>query len=124
MAANQRNFQMFSYTDDNATVWNKRGQVDASINAIDGSTVLTGGAPVWIDTKRKRARFAVWQDPTTFRTVRTVIYTPAAFAALDSTSTINVNVPGEVAAVAYGLAEKVAEKQPVAKATSQLADHA
>lgn len=124
MAANQRNYQVFSYTDDNATVWNKRGTLDASINAIDGSTVLTGGAPVWIDTKRRQTRKAVFTDPTTFRSVKVTIYTSAAFAALDGTSTINVNVPGEVAAVAYTLSEKIAEKQPVGKSTRQLADHA
>lgn len=124
MAANEKNFQMFSYTDDNASVWNKRGLLDASINGVDGSTALTAGQPVWIDTKRKQTRKAVFVDPTTFRTVRVTIYTPAAFAALTSASTINVNVPGEVAAVVYSLSEKVAEKQPVAKATRQLADHA
>jgi len=124
MAANQRNLQYFKYTDDNAVDWNKRGVVDAAINALDGSSALAAGAPVWINTKRKQARHVRWQDPTTFRTVDTVIYTPAAFAALTGASTLDVNVPGEVAAVTYNLAEKIAEKQPVAKASRQLADHA
>lgn len=124
MAANQRNFQVFSYTDDNADVWNKRGTVDASINAVDGSTVLTGGKPVWLDTKRKSTRKAVFIDPTTFRTIRFTVYTPAAFAAITSSTTVTQNVPGETAAVTYVLSEKIGEKQPVAKGTRQLPDHA
>jgi len=123
MAANQRNLQVFTYVDDNAVTWNKRGQEDAAINAVDGSAALTAGAPVWIDTKRKQTRKAVFQDPTTFRTVKFTVYTAAAFAALTSASTLNINVPGEVAAVTYNLSEKIGEKQPVAKAARQLTDH-
>ena len=123
MVANQRNFEVFSYVDDNAAVWNKRGTLDTSLNAIDGSTALTAGQPLWINTKRKRARMAVFQDPTTFRTVHAVIYTPAAFAALTGASTINVNVPGETAAVTYTLSEKIPEKQPVARTTRKEIDH-
>jgi len=63
-------------------------------------------------------------DATTFRTLRITIYTAAAFAALTGASTVNVSVPGETAAVTYTLAEKIPEKQPVARATRQLADHA
>jgi hypothetical protein len=125
MAANQTNFQIFSYTDDNAAVWNKRGELDASVNALDGSTVLTAGKPLWPRASaRYHTRYAVFQDPTTFRTKRIVVYTPAAFAALTGASTLNVNVPGNVAAVSYTLIEKIAEKQPVAHSTRQLADHA
>jgi hypothetical protein len=122
--ANQRNYQVFTYVDDNGTTWNKRGMQDAAINALDGSSALTAGAPVWLNTKRRRAREAVFQDPTTFRTVRCTIYTAAAFAALTSASTLAVNVPGNTAAVTYNLAQKIGEKQPVAKSTRQLADHA
>lgn len=125
MAANQRNFQMFTYVDDNGATWNKRGVLDAAINAIDGSAALTAGARVWpAQTTRYHTRQAVFVDPTTFRTVRFPVYTPDAFAALTGASTVNVNVPGEVAAVAYTLSEKIPEKQPVAKSTRQLTDHA
>jgi hypothetical protein len=124
MAANQRNYQVFTYVDDNGTTWNKRGTLDAAINAIDGSAALTGGAPVWINTKRKRTREVIFIDNTTFRTVRFTVYTAAAFAAITSSTTLNINVPGETAAVVYNLSEKIGEKQPVAKATRQLADHA
>lgn len=124
-ASNERNYQVFSYTDDNAAVWNKRGALDAAINALDGSTVLTAGKALWpAASRRYHTRMAVFQDPTTFRTVRVVIYTPAAFAALTGASTLNVNVPGNVAAVVYNLIEKISEKQPVAHSTRQLADHA
>lgn len=123
MAANQPNFNYFTYTDDNAAVWNKRGEVDTARNALDGSSALTAGARVWIDSKRMKARHAIFQDPTTFRTVRVLIYTPTAFAALTGASTIAVSVEGETAAVTYNLAQKVSEKQPVAKTSRQLADH-
>jgi hypothetical protein len=124
MVAAQRNFQMFTYVDDNGTTWNKRGTEDAAINAIDGSAALTAGAPVWINTKRKRTREVVFVDPTTFRTARFPVYTAAAFAAITSATVINLDVPGEAVTVAYNLSEKIGEKQPVAKATRQLADHA
>jgi hypothetical protein len=124
MAANQRNFEMFSYVDDNGTTWNKRGTVDAAINAIDGSSALTAGAPVWLNTKRKRTREAVFVDQTTFRTVRFTVYTAAAFAAITSATTLSLNVPGETAGVTYNLSQKIGEKQPVARATRQLSDHA
>lgn len=124
MAANQRNFQVLTYVDSNGTTWNKRGVLDSAINAIDGSAALTAGAPVWIDTKRKQTRKVVFVDPTTFRTVKFTVYTTAAFNAITSATTLNVNVPGETAAVTYSLSEKIGEKQPVAKGTRQLPDHA
>ena len=124
MAANQVNFQVFSYTDDNAAVWNKRGEMDTAVNAIDGSTTLTPGSPLWpAESRRYHTRKAIFQDPTTFRTKRIVVYTPAAFAALTGASTLAVNVPGNTAAVTYNLIEKIAEKQPVAHAARQLTDH-
>ena len=123
MAANQVNYEYFTYTDDNATTWNKRGELDTARNAIDGSSALTAGAPVWVNTKRMQARHAVFQDPTTFRTVRIVVYTPTAFSALTGSSTLAVNVPGNTATVTYNLAEKIPEKQIVAKTTRKLTDH-
>lgn len=116
---------MFSYVDGDAFVWNKRGPLDAAINAIDGSTALTGGQPVWQDTKgRYRCRKAVFFDPTTFRTIRFPVYTAAAFAAITSATTLARHVEGETATVTYNLAEKISEKKPVARSTRQLADHA
>ena len=123
MAANQRNSNLFTYVDNNSTTWNKRGPIDTAINAIDGSAALTAGAPVWFDSKGKRCRKAVFFDPVTFRTIRFPVYTVAAFAAITGSTTLNVNVPGEVAAVSYSLAEKIDEKQRVAKTSRNLADH-
>lgn len=122
--ANQRNYQMFTYVDDNGDTWNKRGIVDAAINAIDGSAALTAGEPVWIDTARKQTRKAVFFDPQTFRTTKFTVYTAAAFAAITGATTVAVSLPGNAAADTYSLAAKIAEKQPVAKATRQLPDAA
>jgi hypothetical protein len=122
--ANQRNYQMFTYVDDNGDTWNKRGILDAAINAIDGSAALTAGEPVWIDTPKKQTRKAVFYDPQTFRTVKFTVYTAAAFAAITGATTVAVSLPGNAAADTYSLAAKIAEKQPVAKATRQLPDAA
>ena len=124
MAADQKNSNLFSYTDDNATVWNKRGPIDTSINGVDGSTTLTPGAPLWTDTKSRRSRKAVFFDPTTFRSVRFTVFTPAAFAAITGATTITQHVAGETATVTYNLAEKIPEVQRVAKSSRNLADHA
>jgi hypothetical protein len=124
MAANQRNSNLFTYVDDNGDTWNKRGPIDAAINAVDGSSALTAGAPLWLDGKARRARRAVFFDPTTFRTVSFPVFTAAAYNALTSASTLAVNVPGEVAAVTYSLAAKDPEKVRVSKTSRNLADHA
>ena len=121
--ANQINYQVFTYVDDNAKTWNKRGQLDTAQNALDGSTALTAGASVWPHaTRRYHTRYAIFFDPQTFRTRRAVIYTPTAFAALTGASTLAVNVPGDTAVRNYSLGQKVAEKQPTGKGTRQLAD--
>lgn len=122
--ANQPNYQVFTYVDDSARSWNKRGILDTAQNALDGSAALTAGAPTWPrQSRRYRTREAVFYDPTTFRTRRVVIYTAAAFAALTGTSTLAVSVQGNTAAVTYSLAQKIGEKQPIGKATRQLTDH-
>jgi hypothetical protein len=122
MAANQRNTNFFHYVDKNGVVWNARGEIDTAVNAIDGSTPFTPGAPVWIDSKRKQTRKVIFFDPGTFRTKRVVVFTEAAFAAITGATTLAVNVPGEVAPRTYNVSQSVAEKQPVAKASRNLAD--
>lgn len=124
MAADQRNYEMFTYVDDNATTWNKRGELDAALNAIDGSAAFTAAAPVWIESPRKHTRKAVFADSTTFRTKKVTIYTAAAYAALTGASTLAVHVEGETATVTYTLIEKIGEKQPIARTTRKVADHA
>lgn len=124
MASNELNYQVFTYVDENGTTWNKRGELDTAVNAIDGSAALTAGAPMWPRRSRLRhTREAVFQDPTTFRTKRIIVYTAAAFTALTGSSTLAVNVPGLATTVTYNLIEKLGEKQPIAHATRQLADH-
>jgi hypothetical protein len=122
MAANQRNTNFFTYVDGNGTTWNARGEIDTAVNAIDGSTALTAGAPVWIDSKRRQTRKVIFFDPGTFRTKRVVVFTTAAFTAITGATTLAVNVPGEVAARTYNVSQKIAEKQPVAKASRNLTD--
>lgn len=124
MAANQKNSNVFTYVDDNGTTWNKRGPIDTAINAIDGNAALTAGAPLWTDSTSHTCRKAVFFDPTTFRTIRFPVYTSAAFAAITSATTLNVNVPGNTAAVSYSLSEKIPEKQRTPKTSRNLADHA
>lgn len=124
MAADQKNSNVFTYVDDNGTTWNKRGPIDTAINAIDGNAALTAGAPLWTNTKSRRCREAVFYDATTFRTIRFPVYTTAAFAAITGATTLSVHVPGETATVTYALAEKIPEKQRVAKTSRNLIDHA
>lgn len=122
MAEDARNSNFFTYVDDNGTTWNARGELQTAVNAIDGSAALTAGAPVWIDTGRRRTRKAVFVDPATFRTKRIVVFTAAAFAAITGTTTLAVPVPGSATAVTYSLSQKIAEKQPIAKTSRNLAD--
>lgn len=127
MAAEQRNYQYFTYIDDNGTSWNKRGNNDPWCAGIDGHANFTAtvGTPIWDKSTRKfHPRRAVFQDATTFRTVSCTVYTAAAYAAITPATTISVMPPGEATAVVYSLSEKIGEKQPVAKASRQLADHA
>jgi hypothetical protein len=124
MAANQKNTNLFTYTDDNSVAWNLRGPIDSAINAIDGSSPLSAGAPVWLNSPRRRARHVIYYDPSTFRTVRFPVFSQAAFGAIDGTVSLAVSVPGEATAVTYQLSQKVAERQPVAKTSRNLIDHA
>lgn len=122
MAQDSRNTNLFTYHDDNGTVWNARGELQTAVNAIDGSTALTAGSPVWLDSKRRSTRKAVFYDPATFRTKRVVVFTPTAFAAITGTSTLAVPVPGSATSVTYSLSQKIPERQPVAKTSRNLAD--
>jgi hypothetical protein len=125
MAAQQKNMGLFTYLDDNAQSWNKRGELDAIRNAVDGSTAF-GAHPNWgRESKRHSVRKAIYQDGTTFRTKTIIVYTPTAMAALTTgTSTLSFMVEGEATAVVYTLAKKVGERQPSAAAARNLADHA
>jgi hypothetical protein len=125
MAADQKNFNLFTYVDDNAVSWNKKGEDNAIINTLSGSSAK-GAHPMWPRRNRRwQARTITYQDPTTFRTKRVVFYTAAAFAAIVlNTGTIALHVEGETATVTYTAVAKNAEKQPGSKQSPSLADHA
>jgi hypothetical protein len=125
MAADQKNFGLFTYVDDNGLSWNKRGEIDAARNAVDGSTAF-GGNPAWgAESARHRVRKGVYVDDTTFRSKTIILYTLAAAAALTpGTSTLAFHVEGETGTVTYTYAGLIPERQPKAKASRNLIDHA
>lgn len=121
MARNQKNFGYFVYLDDNGVSWNVRGEKGGPAGAIDGNTT-NYTYPVWgKESKTKRTRFCIWQDAL-FRTKRTIIYTPTAFAAIGAGDTLDFPVEGLATAVTYTLKQKVAERQSVPSAPRNLAD--
>lgn len=121
MARNQKNFDNFLYTDDNAVDWTKRGESGGDGSAVDGHATNTG-APMWIDTARRKARSVTAYDPTTFRTVRFLVYTPTAYAAIGIGDTIAVQVEGLSTTVNYTVNGKNPEKQPKIQVSRKLAD--
>ena len=124
MAADQKNFQVFTYVDDNGVSWNKRGEDNAVLNAVDGSSAF-GAHPTWQDRPRMRARRIQYVDATTFRSKAAIFYTAAAYAAITvGTSTLALHVEGETATVTYTARKKIPERQPGVGAARQLADHA
>lgn len=123
MARNQKNFSYFTYVDDNGTTWNVRGEDGGAFSAVDGHTALTPGEPVWgRQTRRRHVRYVEATDPTTFRKIRGIVYTPTAFAAIAPGADIAANVEGLATTVVFDVSAKVAEKQPVAAASRHLAD--
>lgn len=125
MAADQRNIGLFTYVDDNAVSWNKRGEQEGVRQAVDGSAAF-GAHPNWgRETTRHSVRKIIYQDPTTFRTKTVIFYTNAAWTAVVlGTDTISFPVEGEATAVAYTAKKRVGERQPSAAAPRQLIDHA
>jgi hypothetical protein len=125
VAADQKNFNLFTYVDDNGVSWNKRGEDGGPAGAVDGHAAF-GNHPNWgRETRRHSTRKIIYVDPTTFRTVTAIFYTAAAWSAVAlGTDTIAVHVPGETATVAYTATKRIPERQPAAKAARQDADHA
>jgi hypothetical protein len=122
--ATQKNFSFFEYVDDNAVNWCIRGEDGGAGSAIDGHATDHAN-PYWGRvTKRKSPRYAVFQDPVTFRTVKFIVYTPTAFALIGSGDTITVPVEGEATGVTYEFAARIPEKQSVPRASRHLADSA
>lgn len=124
MAADQTNFQTFTYVDDNGVSWNKRGEDNTILAAVDGSAAF-GGHPTFIESSRMRVRKIIYRDGTTFRTKTVIFYTAAAYAAIIvGTSTLALHVGGETATVTYTAFKKIPEKQPSVGAARQVVDHA
>jgi hypothetical protein len=121
MARNQKNFDNFLYTDDNAVDWTKRGESGGAATAVDGHATGTG-APTWVDSARMRVRRVIYQDPTTFRTVDPIIFTPTAYAAIDLGDIVAVQVEGLATTVNYTAVKKLAERQPSRGVSRKLAD--
>lgn len=121
MARNQKNFDNLLYTDDNAVDWTKRGEVGGDATAVDGHATGTG-APTWIDSARMKVRRVIYQDPTTFRTVSPIIYTPTAYAAIDLGDVLAVQVEGLATTVNYTAVKKQPEKQPARGVSRKLVD--
>jgi hypothetical protein len=125
LAADQLNFNLFTYTDNDSVVWNKRGEDNSVLTAVNGATAF-GAHPTWpAQSRRFRARAVIYRDGTTFRTKRVVFYTAAAYAAITpGTSTIALHVPGNTATVTYTALQKIDEKKPSVGGARQLGEHA
>lgn len=123
MARNQKNFSWFKYLKDNAAEFNIRGEDGGAWTAVDGHATFDAANPSLSGiNKRNHPRYAVAQDAATFRTVKGIIYTPTAFAAIDLGDTVSVPVEGSGTNVNYTVVEKIGEKWVGAKASRHLAD--
>jgi hypothetical protein len=125
MAADQLNYDLFTYVDDNAVSWNKRGESNSIINTVDGSSAF-GTHPAWgRESARHRTRKIIYRDGSTFRTKSVIFYTASAYNAIAlGTDTLALHVPGETATVDYTAYKKVPEHSPAVGASRKLADHA
>lgn len=125
MAADQLNFDLFTYVDNDGVSWNKRGESNTIINTVDGSSAF-GDHPAWgRETPRHRTRKVIYRDATTFRTKTVIFYTAAAFAAVAlGSDVVALHVPGNTATVDYTAYRKLDEKQPSVGASRKLTDHA
>lgn len=121
----QRNFDYFSYDSDDGTSYCLKGDEDWGNNAASGGSACAGEIAYGRATARRSPRYAIFREPTTFRTFRGVVYTPAAYAALTvGTTTYAVSLPGNAAPVNYTLVKKVPERIPSTVVGRQNPDHA
>lgn len=120
-----KQFAMQTYVDDSGASWNKRSSVGTGnfAAAVDGHAAA-GVHPVWQDSGRRKARHIIYQDATTFRTYRAVMFTTAAYAAVALGDIIAVEIPGEVAAVNYAAIQKVPERSPAVRTARNDPQHA
>lgn len=123
MTRNQKNFQLFTYVDDNGTSWNKRGEDGGAAAAVDGHAVFNATQPPWEDHGRMKVRRIIYTDSTTGRTVDPIFYTPTAFNAVALGDILAVDVAGLATTINYSASKKVPERQPSRRAAlNQLPD--
>lgn len=125
MAVAQRNFDYFAYESDDGTTYCLRGDEDWGNAAASGGSACAGEPAYGPASPRRSPRYALFRDPTTFRTFKSPVYTPDAYAALTvGTSTFNQAIPGSASAQAYTLVKKIPEQIPSTVVGRQLGDHA
>jgi hypothetical protein len=121
----QKNLGFFSYDSDDATSYCLKGDKEWGDAAASGGSACTGEPAYGRATTRRAPRFVIFRDPTTFRTFRGVVYTPAAYAALTvGSSTRSITLPGSATPQTYTVVKKVPEKIPSTVIGRQLSDHA
>lgn len=119
MAREANNFGLFTYVDDLGKSWNKRGEIDAVRNAVDGSAPAGANLGWGRSTRRHQARAVVYRDLTTYRTKKVTIYTPAALALIVlGTSTLTFYIPGDATGVIYTASGYIPDKQQGATPTT------
>ena len=123
MARNQKNFQLFTYVDDNARSWNLRGEDGGAAAAVDDHAAFGATQPRWPrSSRRMHPRKIIYQDAVTFRTIDPIFYTSTAYNAVAIGDIVSVPVTGLATNVNYTAIVKVPEKQPRTAGARQLAD--
>jgi len=123
MAGNQKNFALQLYVDDDGDQWNVRGELAGAATAVDGHAAKDDTKPVWVSqSRRNHVRYVVYQHAATLRTIRPVIYTAAAFAAIAKGDIVAVAVAGVAASANYVAVAKIAEKKAGTRSSPHLAD--
>jgi hypothetical protein len=109
----ERNFNYFTYASDDGTSYNMRGDQTWGNAAASGGTAA-GNHPEYGPRSRRRSpRLAVFRDPGSFRTFTGVVYTTAAYAALNvGSSTVTLKLKGAETGVVYTLVKKTPERIP------------
>lgn len=123
MAVNLKNRQWQDYLDDSGNHWNILAESGGAGASVDGHGAFDSGNPVFGKiTSRRHPRYVVATNSATFRTVKFIVYTPTAYAAIGGGDAITVPVPGSATADTYNVTQKIGEKMPFAKTSRNLAD--
>lgn len=122
MPANMKNFGYFEYEDDNGNFWNVRGESGGAFTAVDGHTTDYTNPPFGKQSKRRHVRYVEATHAETFRKVRGIVYTPAAYAAIDPGDSVTVAVAGLGTGEPFLVSAKIAERIPVPSAPRNLAE--